>query len=96
MKKLLTTIEEHKKLLSGVSLGVGILLGFLGAYGLAFLCIFPVLFFSVNSYLTSKADIPTYKPTSNAKKDKKEYNGPQDYSSYRAELFNSIRNKKKK
>ena len=95
MKNILEKIEEHKKLLIGVSVGVGILLGFLGEYGLAFLCIFPLLFFSVNSYLATKADIPTYKPAT-SKKRKRNYSDQQDYSSYRAELFNSVRNKKKK
>jgi len=96
MKKLLKKIEEHRKLLIGISVGIGILLGFLGEYGLAFLCIFPLLFFSVNSYLADKADIPTYKPVLNKKTKEEEYDNPQDYSSYRAELFNSVRKKKKK
>ena len=95
MKKLLTKIEEHKQLLLGVSTGTGLILLFLGEYALAFLLVFPLVFFSVNSYLSNKANIPKYKP-SVSKDQKQDYTGPQDYSSYRAELFNSARNKKKK
>jgi hypothetical protein len=76
------------------------MLGAIGAlfaenYALAFLLVFPILFFLVNAYLASKASAPTY-TTGKWKEKRQESNEPQNYTSYRAELFNSVRNKKKK
>lgn len=98
MKKLLTKIKENKRgLLIGSAL-VGITAAVCGEYGPAFFFIFPILFFGVNDYLASKADIPKYTPETRKHKAPSgdELNEPQNYSSYRAELFNSVRNKKKK
>jgi len=98
MKNLLTKIKENKRgLLIGSAL-VGITAGVFGEYGLAFIFIFPIIFFGVNAYLEARADIPKYKPmpSKRKKQDIDESNEPQNYSSYRAELFNSVRNRKKK
>lgn len=98
MKNLLTKIKEHKKLLLIGSALLGVILLFVGEYGLAFIFIFPIVFFGVNAYLEARADIPKYTPMSSKRKkqDTDESNEPQNYSSYRAELFNSVRNRKKK
>lgn len=91
-------MQKHKRpLLIGSAL-FGVFMIFMNEYGLASLFIFPILFFGVNDYLASKADIPKYTPMSSKRKkqDTAEANEPQNYSSYRAELFNSVRNRKKK
>ena len=96
MKNFLIKIKEHKKLLLIGSVLTGIVAAIFGEYSIAFLFIFPLLFFGVNDYLASNADIPKYTPMTSKKKDTEETNEQQNYSSYRAELFNSIRNRKKK
>ena len=98
MKNLLTKIKDNKKGLLIGSVLVGVIALIVGEYSLAFLFIFPIAFFGVNDYLASKADIPKYTPMSakHKEQDTEESNEPQNYSSYRAELFNSVRNRKKK
>ena len=98
MKRILEKIQKHKKLLLGASAIASVIALFVGEYGLAFFFIFPILFFGTNAYLASKADFPKYTPVASKRKrrDSKESNEPQNYSSYRAELFNSVRNRKKK
>jgi len=98
MKKIIETIQRYKKLLLGTSTLLGVILFFTNQYSLAFLFIFPILFFGVNDYLATKADIPKYVPMSrkHKKEDMEDNNEQQNYSSYRAELFNSVRNRKKK
>ena len=98
MKNLLTKIKENKRGLLIGSAVVGVIALIADEYSLAFLFIFPILFFGVNDYLATKADIPKYTTMSSKRKtqDTDESNEPQNYSSYRAELFNSIRNRKKK
>ena len=98
MKNLLTKIKDNKRALLIGSFIFGVFMIFMDEYGLASLFIFPILFFGVNEYLASKADIPKYVPMSDKRKsqDTGDENEQQNYSSYRAELFNSIRNRKKK
>ena len=98
MKRILEKIQKNKKeILIGSGL-VGGTAAVCGEYGLAFIFIFPIVFFGVNAYLEARADIPKYTPMSSKRKkqDTDESNEPQNYSSYRAELFNSVRNRKKK
>lgn len=98
MKNLLTKINDNKRALLIGSAVFGVFMIFMNEYGLAFLFIFPILFFGVNDYLATKADIPKYVPMSrkHKKEDMEDNTEQQNYSSYRAELFNSIRNRKKK
>ena len=98
MKNILTKIKENKRALLIGSALVGVTMAVCGEYVPAFFFIFPILFFGVNDYLASKADIPKYTPVTRKHKapDADELNEPQNYNSYRAELFNSVRNKKKK
>ena len=98
MKNLLTKIKDNKKGLLIGSAIAGVIALIAGEYSLGFLFIFPIVFFGVNAYLEARADIPKYTPMSSKRKtqDTDESNEPQNYSSYRAELFNSVRNRKKK
>ena len=95
LKNILTKIKENTGILLGISMLGAILALFAESYALAFLLVFPILFFLVNAYLASKSDIPKYISTSDKQK-KRETNEPQNYSSYRAELFASARKKQKK